>query len=379
MKTIAFYLPQFHQIPENDQWWGKGFTEWVNVKKAQALFEEHYQPRIPLYKNYYDLTNHNVLLWQAQIAKKYGVYGFCIYHYWFDGHMLLEKPMEILYAHPEIDTKYCICWANEDWTNAWVSKDNRTLISQTYGKQEDWKLHFEYLKKFFFDKRYICDDGKPILVIYRPEIIPCLNEMLDFWNEEAKACGLKGMTYIYQHAHFALQSEKDDSRFTYNIEYEPQTSRLMMNNQRHKFLRKIKNSIDLMMQKYFHQALDLSMYRKNDCPEKFSYDEIWRFILSREPQSSKSIPGAFVDWDNTPRRGARGSVAIGSTPEKFYMYFKRLVQKTKEVYNKDFIFVFAWNEWAEGGYLEPDEKNKYGYLESIHKALTELNELPEEN
>ena len=160
MKIIAFYLPQFHNIPENDEWWGDGFTEWTNVKKAKPLYEGHMQPRVPLGGNYYNLLDDNVKIWQADLAKKYGVYGFCYYHYWFNGKMLLEKPMEQMLANKEVDIPFCICWANEPWTKAWVGDERKLLIAQEYGQEEEWKQHFMYLLPFFKDERYITKNGK---------------------------------------------------------------------------------------------------------------------------------------------------------------------------------------------------------------------------
>lgn len=147
MKVIAFYLPQFHNIPENNEWWGDGFTEWVNVMKAKPLFEGHVQPKVPLNNNYYDLLDDGVKIWQAETAKKYGIYGFCYYHYWFNGKLLLEKPMEQMLKNHKIDIPFCICWANEAWTKAWVNS-TQTLIPQKYGNKDDWKKHFEYLLPF---------------------------------------------------------------------------------------------------------------------------------------------------------------------------------------------------------------------------------------
>lgn len=376
MKVIAYYLPQFHAIPENDEWWGKGFTEWSNMKKAEALFPEHNQPRVPLNENYYNLLDPETLKWQANLAKKYGIYGFCFYHYWFDGHMLLEKPMEILYSHPEIDLNYCISWANEDWTNAWVSSNSKTLISQTYGDKDIWEKHFRYFVRFFKDKRYILIDGKPLLTIYRPELIPNLNNMLDLWQKMAIESGFKGLSFAYQHINFALMKDKDDSRFDFQIEYQPMYVRTQMANQNNSKVRSIKKSIDLLMQKCFHRSLDLSFLHSQNGPIKISYDEMWNNILADKPKSEKSVPGAFVDWDNTPRRGRKGSVAIGNTPEKFGSYFEQQICRAKSVYHKDMIFIFAWNEWAEGGYLEPDEKNRESYLNNIKMALEKTHEWP---
>lgn len=373
MKVIAFYLPQFHEIPENNEWWGKGFTEWVNVKKAVPLFKDHYQPRVPLNHNYYNLLDLDTLKWQAKIAKEHGVYGFCIYHYWFDGHMLLQKPMEIIRQHPDIDINYCISWANENWTNAWVSANSKTLISQKYGGKKEWKEHFDYLLQFFNDDRYIKENGSPLLIIYRPEIITCLNEMLDYWDELAIKNGFNGITYLYQHSQFALMEKKDDSRFKYQIEYQPQLARLLMEPEP-SLLLKGKRKVNSVLEKYFHKGIDTTWVKKANGPEIFDYDKTWDFIINHEPLSGKSVPGAFVDWDNTPRRERSGSVAVGASPEKFKQYLKVQIRRAKEVYKKDYLFLFAWNEWAEGGYVEPDEKYKYGYLNAIHDALNENNE-----
>ena len=187
MKVIPVYLPQFHTIPENDEWWGEGFTEWHNVKNAKPLFDGHYQPRVPLNNNYYDLSCVDTLKWQAELANKYGIYGFCMYHYYFNGHKLLEKPMEMLLAHPEIDLKYCICWANHDWTDGWKATDGheRILIAHDFDDEASWVEHFNYLLPFFKDPRYISEDNKPFMVIYVPNIIKKLNKMLTLWNKMA--------------------------------------------------------------------------------------------------------------------------------------------------------------------------------------------------
>ena len=373
MKVIAFYLPQFHETSENDEWWGKGFTEWVNVKKAQPLFTGHYQPRVPEDNNYYCLLDPAVMSWQADMARKNGVYGFCFYHYWFDGHMLLQKPMEIFLSHPEIDIHYCISWANESWTNAWVSSNSKTLIAQKYGDERNWKEHFDYLLPFFCDPRYIKINGKPLFILYRPEIVDCLNPMLDYWQILAKKAGLPGLSFAYQYPTFALQAHKDDSRFDYQIQYEPAYERELI--KKKSLFHRIKSNMNSISDKYLHKSFDLSSLRKGTGPLKFNYDNTWNEILDIGPENEKSIPGAFVDWDNTPRRGAAGSVEVGASPEKFKKYFKQQVLNTRNKYHKDMIFIFAWNEWAEGGYLEPDEKYKDGYLRSIKEVLYETNEM----
>lgn len=370
MKVIAFYLPQFHAIKENDEWWGKGFTEWTNLKKAKPLFDGHYQPRRPLNRNYYDLLNDDVKLWQCRIAKENGIYGFCFYHYWFDGHLLLEKPVEQYLNNKDCDLPFCICWANENWTKAWVNSQNTVLIEQKYGNEKQWTKHFHYLLPYFKDDRYIKEDNKPLFVIYRPELIKSLNEMLDCWQRLAKENGLPGLVFAYQHVYFDSMDNKDDSRFKYAIEYQPGYALRDMNSKYINYLKKIKQSISIFLEKNFQMSLDIGgLVRNNRNLALVNYDKVWQQILKRKPTSEKYIPGAFVDWDNTPRRGSKGSIFVGASPEKFEKYFTELIKKARNEYKKDYIFIFAWNEWTEGGYLEPDEKYKYGYLNAIKNSL----------
>ena len=375
MKIITFYLPQFHEIPENNEWWGKGFTEWVNVKKAQPLYEGHEQPRVPLNENYYNLLDSNVQVWQAKIAKEYGVYGFCYYHYWFNGKLLLEKPMENMLKNRDIDIPFCLCWANEPWTRAWVG-ETKVLIPQLYGEKREWKEHFDYLLPFFKDSRYICDDGKPLVVIYRPEVIECLNEMLDYWNELAIQEGFEGLTYAYQNIDFDLKADKDDSRFKYNIEFQPLYARHDMFKNKHKYIKAFRRKVAAFVEKNF--GFDLMRYGVGffNKSNQISYDEAWNKILTRKPETEKNVPGAFVGWDNTPRKGERGEIFVGDTPEKFEKYLTQQIIRAKNIYNKDMIFMYAWNEWAEGGYLEPDTRSGFRNLEVIKNALKSTNEFP---
>lgn len=376
MKIIAFYLPQFHSFPENDKWWGTGFTEWTNVKKAKALFKGHYQPRIPLNKNYYNLLDVNVIKWQSNLAKRYGVYGFCYYHYWFDGHMLMEKPMELMLQDKSIDLPFCICWANENWTKAWADHSKEILISQTYGNKEDWEKHFYYLLPFLKDKRYICVNGKPLFVIYRPELIPTLREMLMYWNQLAYESGLSGLTYMYQQCDYDHTKDENGDLFDYAIEYQPGRVKGYEKNLPLKqqqcctlpvMIRKARN---LIVNKFsLKQTLGSTVW--------YDYDGAWRRILRLYPKDEKMIPGAFVGWDNTPRYKSKGSLYRGVTPEKLQKYLSLQIKHAKKDYHKDMIFMFAWNEWGEGGYLEPDEKFGYGMLEAVRNALIENNEFPE--
>lgn len=370
VKVIAFHLPQYHSFPENDKWWGKGFTEWTNVKKGKAIYSGQIQPRIPLNNNYYNLLDDENLVWQCDLAKKYDVYGFCFYHYWFNGHMLMEKPVEnYLKLDNEKKCNYCICWANENWTRAWADKTNETLIQQKYGDEEEWEQHFNYLLPFFKDEKYIYDNGKPIFVIYRPELIYRIKDMLEFWNELARNNGLNGICFVYQQYSYLQNHGEEEKLFSYNIEYQPSYAfnQLEKVSKISQFNNKVYAILPSKIQK-----IATSIRRK--CSKKqiykeYDYDKIWQHIISNAPSTNKAIPGAFVDFDNSPRRQERCTYFSGVTAEKFSKYFKAQVENAKNKYNSEYLFVFAWNEWGESGYLEPDEKNQYKMLEAIKNAV----------
>ena len=373
MKIIPLYLPQFHTIPENDEWWGKGFTEWVNVRDAKPLFEGHNQPRVPLNNNYYDLSDIETLKWQCRIAKEYGIYGFCMYHYWFNGHLLLEKPMEMLLAHPEIDIKYCISWANHDWTDAWKASNRqpKVLIAHNFDDEKDWVDHFNYLLPFFKDPRYMTENNKPLMVIYIPNIIRKLKKMLDVWSQMARDNGFDGLTFIYQSAASSFDNSWDHSLFDYGVEMNPGYVGLANRQKNSSFFPKLmKYSHEI--KRFLHIRRSLLPQKKITEVSKADYDYTWQRILELRPISNapKMIPCAFTDWDNTPRHKERGYLFQGVSPDKFKSYFKQLIDNTKNFYDTDMIFVFAWNEWAEGGYLEPDEKNGFAFLEAIKECLS---------
>ncbi|MGI6360277.1 MAG: glycoside hydrolase family 99-like domain-containing protein [Acholeplasmatales bacterium] len=377
MKIIALYLPQFHEIHENNIWWGKGFTEWTNVKKGKKLFDGHYQPRVPLNENYYEL-NVDVMKWQVEIAKKHNVFGFCVYHYWFDGKLLLEKPMEEFLKDRSIDFPIFFSWANENWTNAWKGEEEKrkTLISNDYSNIENIKKHFHYMLKFFKDDRYMKENNMPIFSIYAPEIIEYKNlkKMIKLWNELAIKEGFNGIHFIYQssRAH-RMMSNRKKKLFNLGIQYLPSyvdqydMSTFSVIKKRFiyflsKKLRKINNSI-------LDKKIDI--HNTNNLIVK-NYDDVWEKAIKN--YHDKIIPGAFVDWDNSPRRGLNSKVIVGSSPEKFE---KHLIKQIEENGKKhDAIILFAWNEWGEGGYLEPDQKFGYGYLEAVNKALEVTNEIP---
>lgn len=353
MKTLAMYLPQFHRTPENDEWWGEGFTEWTAVRGAESLYEGHNQPRVPLNKNYYNLMEYNTMAWQAKLMKKYYVDGMCIYHYWFaNGKRILEKPADNLLQWKDIDMPFCFCWANETWSRTWkklydanvwstvyeskrTNKESGILLKQSYGREKDWEEHFQYLLPFFKDERYIRLDGKPVFVIYKPSKIHSFWSMKNFFDKLAKNNGLSGIYIIGMEADWNIGLDAVCIRQPYYAMAESEKKKFIL------------------------QLQSLTTY---------SYDELWEVIQRKQSNLEPTYLCGFVDYDDSPRKGKEGSVVSGSSPEKFYSSFKKLYEKSLML-GREFIFVNAWNEWGEGMYLEPDEKNGYAYLESLAKAI----------
>ncbi|OIJ21728.1 glycosyl transferase [Anaerobacillus alkalidiazotrophicus] len=359
MKLIAFYLPQFHAIPENDEWWGEGFTEWTNTKKAKQLFKGQYQPREPYDENYYNLLDDETKKWQVDLAKKYGIYGFCYYHYWFNGKMVLQKPLEQVLENKDIELPFCISWANEPWTRSWDGKTNEVLLAQEYGDKEDWLTHFNYMLKFFKDDRYIKVNNKPILVIYKVESIPNHVELFEFWTNKAKENGLEGIYFI--ETLNGLQKKEVSNISEAVIQFEPNYT---IHHDR-PLIDKIQNKLkNLLMMPHKGSFIYNSM----------DYDITWKRILKRnmKVENKQVFLGAFVDWDNTARKGEKALVFNGANPEKFEKYLSQQIRKGKED-NSEFLFINAWNEWAEGTYLEPDNRNGFAYLEAVKKAVNNSN------
>lgn len=374
MKILAYYLPQFHEIPENNKWWGKGFTEWTNVKKAKPLFEGHNIPRVPLNDNYYNLTKPETQKWQVELAKKYGVYGFCMYHYWFNGHMLLEKPINQYLENKDLNLPFCFSWANEYWTNGWVSSENKILMAHDNNDEQDWVDHFNYFLPFFKDDRYIKIDGRPLLILYFPNILQKCNEMIECWRKLAVENGFKGLEILYQKAMTHFDKSFDKSKFDGGIEFQPGYSLV----KRSSSAKRLYSNLRFKMVNFLKLKFGISFKKRENVQEKhISYDEIWQEILNTKPDNPRMYPGAFVDWDNTPRKGTRGSLYDGVTPQKFQNYLSKQIRRARDVYHKDYLFFFAWNEWGESGYLEPDTKWEYGFLEAIRNALNENNEFPQ--
>lgn len=354
-KTLAMYLPQFHRIPENDEWWGEGFTEWTAVRGAETLYDDHNQPRVPLNKNYYNLLEYNTMAWQADLMKKYHIDGMCIYHYWFEnGKRILESPAENLLQWNDINMPFCFCWANETWCRTWkkisdanvwstvyeckrADRESGVLLKQSYGRELDWEKHFQYLLPFFKDKRYIKLKGKPVFVIYKPSRIYSLWNMMNHFNRLAKDNGLPGIYIIGMEENKVLGLDAVCIRQPYYA---------------------------------MEELSEKCSYDSFGTLKTYSYDELWAIIQNQKLSTNSTYLCGFVDYDDSPRRGMNGSVVRGTSSEKFYQNFKKIYKKSLEL-GKEFIFINAWNEWGEGMYLEPDEKNGYKYLESLSKAIKE--------
>lgn len=358
---MCMYLPQYHRFPENDEWWGEGYTEWVAVKRAKPLFKGHDEPRVPLDNRYYDLDHEAVetLKWQAEIAKKYGIYGFSIYQYYFNGKTLMAKPIETLRDHPEIDIHYNICWANETWTRTWYGLSNQILMAQEYGNENDWNKYFDYLLTFFRDERYIKVDNKPVFQIYKTFDIPCLKEMLGLFNKRAVEEGFDGI-YVISGKTAAGVEERRELADGYYF-FEPGYT--------------LKNDFSGFNQLSYNVATLIRSIRNKLLGEKKGYilerringDKILSKITERDYEENE-FPGLIPDWDNTPRRDYKGLVYTGTCPEKFEKALEILKGK-KEGHKNDFVYINAWNEWGEGAYLEPDTKRGFEYLEAVKRVV----------
>lgn len=370
-KLIAIYFPQLHAIPENDKWWGKGFTDWVNVRSALKQFDTHYQPRIPLNNNYYDQSEIQTLKWQINLAKKYGIFGFCHYHYWFDGKQLLETPTNLMLNNLDLDFPFCLSWANETWSKRWDGQDNHILIEQTHPPtKESWKHHYNYLIKAWRDPRAIKIDGKPVFVIYRPQYIEKIDEMLAYWRELAISDGLLGLYFIFQQQ-YELPNSSSINSFDAIFQFQPGEAvnskafkkSVVRSSNIFKMLRilpeRYQDKLRSIRAKFFKQ---LTFY---------NYDDVWKKIIEVRPDEKlTTFPGAFVDWDNASRYKNRATIFDGASPEKYRFWLTKLInsmpQRNLPV---NFILLNAWNEWAEAAYLEPDERYQYQYLEATRDAL----------
>lgn len=352
-RLIAFNLPQFHPTPENDAWWGKGFTEWTNVTKARPVFRGHYQPHLPADLGFYDLRLPEAREQQASLAREYGIGGFCYYHYWFGGKRLLNRPVDEILASKTPDFPFCLCWANQTWSRTWLGEERDILIEQTYSDEDD-RAHALWLSSVFRDERYIRVDGRPVFLFYNVPHHPEPQRFCRYLKEETiRACGVEPyLVGTDSHCPFV------DTR-TYGLDttlhFEPQLSSLPECFSDRWSLERLKRNAK-------HNIFSGTM-------KVYDYAEA-RALMNLVPMDFPYVPCVLVGWDNTPRRGARGSVLINSSPAAFENELtSALLQWKKTPRQDDLVFLNGWNEWAEGNHLEPDSRFGLGYLEAVRNAL----------
>ena len=342
-KLIAFHLPQFHPIPENDEWWGKGFTEWTNVAKARSLFEGHYQPHVPTDLGYYDLSSLSAMSAQADLAQEYGIHGFCFYHYWFNGKLLLETPLHQMLQSGQPDFPFCLCWANEDWTRVWDGKSGEVLIQQNYNEEDD-KAHITYLFQFFKDKRYIKVNGKPLLLVYRASKMPNPKRTTDLWREIAKNQGI-GDLYLCR-VESSSEERIDPTYFGFDaaVEFQPDW-----------------NCLPQKRNALWHGVQHV-----------YDYEEFSNNAMNKHEPPYHRYPCVLVSWDNSPRReNDIAQIFTGSSPHAYEKWLREKINKVnKSGLDEKIVFINAWNEWGEGNHLEPDLKWGRDYLQATKNALS---------
>ncbi|WP_126653257.1 glycosyltransferase WbsX family protein [Chryseobacterium aureum] len=369
IKPLAFYLPQYHPVPENDEWWGKGFTEWTNVAKALPLFEGHEQPIYPADLGYYDLRLPEVREHQAEIAREYGVHGFIYYHYWFgNGKQLLERIANDVLKSGKPDFPFCFCWANETWSGIWHGLSEKILAEQVYPSEQDLIAHFEYLLPFFKDSRYIKVDNKPLFIIYDPNHL----------NKEAPQ-------YIEKFRELAKQNGFDDlyimasNKLSDDLDFKSMGYDSKISNAFHKawnpYIQK-KEHIS-HSQYYKNRIKGLIGIQKKEQP-KVRTQDAGSVIndLQYEESNVTTYPCVLPNWDNTPRSGYRGIILTDNSPELFEQQLEKAARylEDKKEYPEQFLMVKSWNEWAEGNILEPDRKYGFGYLNALKKILNKHNQ-----
>ncbi len=372
IKPIAIYLPQFHPIPENDAWWGKGFTEWTNVTKAKPFFEGHYQPHLPADLGFYDLRLKEARFAQEALAKEYGIYGFCYYHYWFNGKLLLEKPLEEKLKNNEEDLPFMICWANENWTKVWDGSENEVIMEQVYS-EDNYRKHIEYLLPFFLDERYIKIEGRPVFAIYRTTKIPDLDNFIKTFNKALEPYNTtiyfirfetfneEGSKYMSNGIDAALDFQPHSAGHYYSRKLQLKNIKEIAEFKYPSISRKITNRLGITKAVPKPQPINFSntIIKYRDLAEA----DLENFV---EKNSYPIFPCVCVGFDNTPRKDVNYTILTENNPDDFAYWMKEKIKISNSKKNKpEFLFINAWNEWAEGNHLEPDQKWGVEFLKKV--------------
>lgn len=351
-KLIAFYLPQFHPIPENDEWWGKGFTEWRNVVRGRPVFRGHYQPHLPADLGFYDLRVPETRQAQADIARDHGIYGFCYYHYWFNGRRLLERPFDEVLHTGSPDFPFCLCWANEEWTRAWDGRTGHVLIGQDYNEADD-REHMRWLAQAFEDPRYIRVDGRPLFLVYRAGKIPDPRRTTDAWRDEAAKLGTGDPMLCRVESFSDEGGDPHAMGFDAAVEFQPRW-RLLRPSLRYRLMRKMGLT---RWARLSHMVYD--------------YADVVETMLGATPPPYPRYPCVTPMWDNSARRASLASILHGSTPELYERWLTEVIRRNHQSGTpENIVFVNAWNEWAEGCHLEPCLRWGRAYLEATKRAVT---------
>jgi hypothetical protein len=339
VRALAFYLPQFHPIPENDSWWGKGFTEWTNVTRAGPLFEGHYQPHLPADLGFYDLRVPETRAAQAAMAAAYGIEGFCYYHYWFGGgRRILERVFREVLESGAPDFPFCLCWANSSWTGVWHNAADKMLMEQVYPGEADYVAHFECVLPAFQDARYVRVAGRPVFLVFEPEMLPDAAGFCALWRRLAAQAGLPGLHLLGVRHHL--------------LDWRPEAFGL-------------DGTVDMRIPLY---TRDWLLARSQNLV--LDHRELAALEVGEAVAGVESYPCVGPSWDNTPRLGMRGLVYRNSSPELFRGVVRRAVEVLAgRPAERQLLFLKAWNEWAEGNHLEPDQRFGHGWLEAVRDGM----------